>query len=318
MELTARLAPVVFAELYQELQSSCATQMADRLADIDRDLDWLSLTIQRYEALWAYRLTLPDPQERYQPLDADHAALAAWIAAGLRGYGPSNEINQAVQQAVRDRTASDPPELVRDHSRVALVAWSLGQVVGDYDRSLPVVFCEPLADRSVQLAYEGLVQHVVGLPEVDEWPEMLGSAVLWRACGLADGLRPQKGGRSNLEASVNELIAGMRRYVSSTVLLQWAKEWPEYTKVRNGFTHVAGENGAYSFADVASRMRNRSEVAPALTSATTFVGHSLAEELLDSPLARWRAVVDNLEWELQAYEDFAPGGSDSWTSPHSG
>lgn len=228
----------------------------------------------------------------------------------LRGYGPSNEISQAVQQAVRDRTAGDPPEVVRDHSRVALVAWSLGQVVGEYDRSLPVVFCEPLADRSVQLAYEGLVRHVVGLPEVDEWPEMLGSAVLWRACGLADGLRPQSG-RSNLEASVNALIAEMRRYVSPAVLNQWAKEWREYKNVRNGFTHVTGENGAYCFADVALRMRNRTEVALALTSATTFVGHSVANELLDSPPPRWQAVADSLEWELQSYEDFAPdtGGS---------
>ena len=308
MELTTQLAPVVFAELYQELHRSCATQLADRLAEIDRDLEWLTLTIQRYEALWAYRLTLPDPQERYQPLNADHAALAAWIAAGLRGHGPSNEVSQAVQQAIRDRTADDPPELVRAHSRVALVAWGLGQVVGNYDRSFPVAFCEPLADRSVQLAYEGLVRHVVGLPEMDEWPEMLGSAVLWRACGLADGLRPQAG-RSNLEASVNALIAGMRRYVSPTVLDQWGREWREYKNVRNGFTHVAGENGTYSFADVASRMRNRNEIAIALTSATTFVGHSLTEELLDSPTARWQAMADNLEWELQAYEDFAPAGS---------
>jgi hypothetical protein len=305
VELTVRLAPVVFAELYRELRHSCATHLQERLSDIDRDLEWLDATIRRYDALWAYRLTLTDPQERYQPLETDHADLAAWIAAGLRGYGPSNEISQAVQHAIRDRTAGDSPELVKNHGRVALVAWSLGQVVGDYDRSLPVVFCEPFTDRSVQLAYEGLVRHVVELPEVDEWPEMLGSAVLWRACGLADGLRPQSG-RSNLEASVNALIAGMRRYVSPTLLDQWAKEWSEYKNVRNGFTHVAGENGAYSFADVASRMRNRAEVALALTSATTFVGHSLAEELLDSPTARWQAVADTLEGELQWYEDLAP------------
>ena len=82
--------------------------------------------------------------------------------------------------------------------------------------------------------------------------------------------------------------------------------WPEYKNVRNGFMHVAGENGAYSFADVASRMRNRTEVALALTSATTFVGHSLATELLDSPPARWQAVATSLEWELRSYEDFAP------------
>ncbi len=67
--------------------------------------------------------------------------------------------------------------------------------------------------------------------------------MLWRACGLADGLRPQSG-RSNLEASVNALIAEMRRYVSPALRDQWAKEWPQYRNVRNGFTHVAGENGA--------------------------------------------------------------------------
>lgn len=305
MELTVRLAPVAFAELYRELRRSCATYLDDRLADIDRDLEWLDATIRRYDALWAYRLTLTDPKDRYQPLDTDHATLAAWITACQRGHGPSNEISQTVQHAIRDRTAGDPPELVKDHSRVTLVAWSLGQVVGDYDRALPVVFCEPLADHNVQLAYEGLVRHVVELPEVDEWPEMLGSAVLWRVCGLADGLRPQPG-RSNLEASVNDLIAGMRRYVSPAVLARWVQEWREYKDVRNGFTHVTGENGVYCFADLASRMRNRTEVEIALTSATTFIGHNIAGELIDSPTAGWRAKADSLDWELQSYEDLAP------------
>lgn len=305
MELTVELVPVVLAELYRELQRSCRTQLEDRLGEIDRDLDWMDSTITQYDAMWAYRVGQPDLDERYRPLSADHAALAAWIAAGLRGVGPSNEISQAVQQTIRDKTKADPPALVRSRTRVALIAWSLGQVTGEYDRSLPVVFCEPLADRSVQLAYEGLVQHVAALPEVDQWPEMLGSAVLWRACGLADGLRPQPG-RSNLAASVNALLAEMRRYVSAAVLSQWGREWPGYQDVRNGFTHVAGENGKLCFEQVQSRMRTRDDVSLALTSATHFVGHSLASELLDSPPARWDAVASSLEYELQAYEDLAP------------
>jgi hypothetical protein len=305
VELTVQLVPVVFAELYREFQRSCRPQLEDRLAEIGRDLDWMSSVIDQYEAMWAYRLGQPDLDERYRALDADHAALAAWLAAGLRGVGSSNEISQAVQQTIRDRTKVDPPVLVRSRTRVTLVAWSLGQVIGEYDRSLPVVFCEPLSDRSVQLAYEGLVQHVAALPEVDRWPEMLGSAVLWRACGLADGLRPQPG-RSNLAASVNALLAEMRRYVSAAVLAQWGREWPGYQDVRNGFTHVTSENGKLCFEQVQSRMRTRDDVSLALTSATHFVGHSVASELLDSPRARWEAVAATLEYELQAYEDLAP------------
>lgn len=307
MDMRVRLVPIVLAELYRELGRSCAKQLDDRLADIDRDIDWLDSIVRGYDAFWAFRLDLDNPQDMYEPIDTSHAALAAWIAAGLRGHGPSNEISQTVQRAVRGRTAGHEPALVSAYSRIELVAWSLGQVVGDYDRSLPVVFCEPLGDRSVQLAYEGLVGHVVGLPE-DDWPEMLGSAVLWRACGIADGLRPQSP-KSNLEASVNSLIAEMRRYVSTTVLEKWSKDWREYKDVRNGFTHVSGENGAYSFADVASRMRNRDEVHLALTSATAFVGHSLANELFDSPVARWRAIAEDLEPELEMYEDLASATS---------
>lgn len=305
MDLTVQLVPVVFAELYQEFQRSCRRQLEDRLAEIGRDLDWIDRTISQYEAMWEYRLAQPDPEERYHALDAEHAALAAWVAAGLRGVGPSNEISQSLQQTIRDRTKADPPVLVRSRTRVVLVAWSFGQVIGEYDRSLPVVFCEPLADRSVQLAYEGLVQHVAALPEVDQWPEMLGSAVLWRACGLADGLRPQPI-RSNLAASVGALLGEMKRYVSAAVLAQWGREWPAYQDVRNGFTHVTGENGKLCFEQVHSRMRTRDDVSLALTSATHFVGYSLAAELLDSPAARWDAVATTLEYELQAYEDMAP------------
>lgn len=304
MDLTVRLAPVVFAELYREFKRSCRRQLEDRLAEIGRDLDWLDGTILQYEAMWAYRLAQPDPEERYRALEVDHAALAAWVAAGLRGVGPSNEISQSLQQTIRDRTKADPQLLVRGCTRVVLVAWSLGQVIAEYDRSLPVVFCEPLADRSVQLAYEGLVQHVAALPEVDQWPEILGSAVLWRACGLADGLRPQPV-RSNLTASVSALLGEMKRYVSDAVLAQWRREWPGYQDVRNGFTHVTGENGKLCFEQVQSRMRTRDDVSLALTSATHFVGHSLAGELLDSPPARWNAVATTLEYELQAYEDLA-------------
>jgi hypothetical protein len=275
----------------------------DRLAEIDRDRDWLEATIDRYEGMWQYRQQLPSADERFEPLTPDHSALAAWITAGIRGFGRCLEVIQAVQRAIRDRTADGPPGILAATTRATIVAWGLGRIVGDYDRTLPVVFCEPPSDISVRLAYDGLVSHVLALPEVDEWPEMLGSSILWRACGLADGLRPQTP-NPNVEASLNALIAEIRPVVEPTVVSQWASDWRDYKDMRNGFTHVvAGDRGRYCFADLADKMRSRSEVAVALTSITNFVGHTVALQLQDDEPARWKVAADGLDWELEAFAD---------------
>lgn len=304
MDLTPQLVPVVFAELYRELRRTCASQLEDRLSEIDRDLDWIDTTIVRYDSMWNYRDGQP-VEERFKPVSVEHAQLAAWITAGLRGHGSCLAPAQEIQMRIQARLAGAPRNLVQDHARVTIVAWGLGQVLGDYDRALPAIFCVPLADDSVQLAYEGLAKHLLDMPMDDDWPEMLGSSILWRACGLADGLRPQTP-RLNLEASVNQLVAEMRPIVDQALLRTWTREWTDYRHVRDGFTHVvAGERGRYCFADVAPKMRCRDDVAVALASVTNFVGHQIALQLQDEVPTPWKVMADSLGWELDMWGDMA-------------
>jgi len=286
------------------LRTSCVRELETRLALVNVDLDWLDEIIRGYERMWDWRLRYSDAEEdAFAPAGVNHDRIAAWIVAGLRGFGPSDVVSNDAEVATRRALAAveAPAETKKRNTRPAIVAWGLGQVVGSYDRTLPVAFLQPISDPSVQLAYQGLVAHVLGLPVGSRtWPEMLGSAVLWRACGLADGLRPQPG-KLNVEASVNQLLAEMRNLLPSTVLRRWAAEWPEFKHVRDGLTHlVAGERGRYCFADVAAKMQSAADVSLALTSATAFIGHQLATELFEEDPAAIH--LSDIEYELQAYE----------------
>ena len=169
---------------------------------------------------------------------------------------------------------------------------------------MPVAFFVQPADDSVALVADGLVQHVLGLPDGDgEWPEMLGSSILWRACGIADGLRPQTP-RLNLAASVEGLIHEMRPVVQPMIADEWRREWGAYKDIRDAFTHVAaGERGLFCFADVATRMRDQEDVRIALTSVTHFVGHQVALELVDQDPAMAEVAARNVEFELEMYDD---------------
>lgn len=304
MELGTGLAPIALAELYRTLRTSCARELEPRLALVDVDFDWLDEVIRGYERMWKWRLRYLDAiDDAFAPAGVSHDRIAAWVVAGLRAFGPSDVISSEAEIATRRALADvEAPQAIKEgNTRPAIVAWGLGQVVGGYDRALPVAFLQPVADISVQLAYEGLVHHVLGLPVGGgTWPEMLGSAVLWRACGLADGLRPQPG-RLNVEASVNQLLAEMRDQVPLTVWRRWLSEWPEFKHIRDGLTHLAvGERGRYCFADVATRMQSAADVSLALTSATAFVGHQLALELSEEDPATIH--LSDIEYELQAYE----------------
>ncbi|MGY1679883.1 hypothetical protein [Geodermatophilus sp. SYSU D01176] len=309
MGLAPGFVPIVYAEIYRGLRARCQRQLEDRLDALGRDLDWLQVTIDRYQRMWDLRIEQAFPTDAlFEPAGDEHTFLAAWIAAGLRGAGPCIELETEILERIRPKVGAHgaPHRLVDRVSRPALVAWALGQVVGDYDRTLPVAFSVEPSNPNVRLAYDGLVQHVMDLPSGDgEWPEMLGSSILWRACGLADGLHPQPGAL-NLLTSVGHLIRDMRSVVPPTTLERWRREWQEFKGIRDGFTHVtAGERGQYGFAEVATRMRSQDDVRTALSSATHFVGHQIALDLSDEDPRAVEGALRTVEYELDAYEDIA-------------
>ena len=95
------------------------------------------------------------------------------MASSARGTGPNLPAWQAIQDRIRPLVGGHeaPFDLVAQTTRPTFAAWGLRQVVGDYDRTLPVAFFVRPADESVALAYDGLVRHVLRLPDGDgEWP----------------------------------------------------------------------------------------------------------------------------------------------------
>jgi len=108
----------------------------------------------------------------------------------------------------------------------------------------------------------------------------------WRIAGIADGLRPQP--TRNLEASINALMAEVRSLIPGPLWTALLREWTDFRRMRNGFTHVAKAEGGYGFSQVSERARKAEEVRLFLSGVTHFVCNEVSQVLAtsDSPLGR--------------------------------
>jgi hypothetical protein len=232
-----------------------------------------------------------------------HAQLATWFTAPLRVLGPSTEFTGELVRSVVEAAGRDLPAMGRspESLRVSLVAWTVGQVCGDLDRAVPVVPAEMPDDYDVSLAYRGLLEHVADLPnsESEQWPEMIGSAILWRIAGIAEGLRPQP--KPHLEASLNALMAEVRDLMPGPLRTDLLREWIDFRKMRNGFTHVAKAEDGYGFAEISERAHKAGDVRVFVSGMTHFVCNEVSQRLAtsDSLLGRDRMaeeVMDEMAW----------------------
>ena len=129
---------------------------------------------------------------------------------------------------------------------------------------------------------------------------MLGSAILWRVAGLADGLRPQE--LPNVRRSLGLLMHDLSPVIPRQQLDRLNHGWEEFVNARNSFTHVNAQDGS-GFADFANRMRSASEVREYVRAATYFMCNEIATRLANSDglLGRDGMLVDCLaqfEWLL--------------------
>ncbi len=213
MDLSCSLSPLVYGELYHRLLTDAEKRdsIEQRLDMLDRDFEWLAELKRLYQMYWRWQINnqaCGDPAN-LTGLTPRHAQLAAWFTAPLRVLGPSAEFTAQLVRSVVEAAAYDFPNIGRSPQpfRVSLVAWTVGQVCGDLDRAVPVIPAEMPDDNDVALAYRGLLEHIAALPnsETEQWPEMVGSAILWRIAGITEGLRPQP--KPYLQASLNALMA---------------------------------------------------------------------------------------------------------------
>lgn len=281
MALSCQLPPPVFEKLYESLRDAPYPELLrTRLGLIGRDDSWLQEMSEGYRRIWEYRKAyLPD--ELFAGMDGVHSELACWLTAVLPGS--SSEFSRALNGAVRavyEQAEMEGHALPATLPRVAVVAWVLGSVPGNYDRELPVVFAIDPPDSNVQPAYDGLAQHLVDIAEVSEpWAEVATSAVFWRCAGIAEGLAPQV--QPNLESSLNHLMATVRDRVADTQWRAWAAYWIPFRKTRNALTHLTGQPNPPAFADVYHLATGREHVRDSLNGATLFVANSIRLTLTD-------------------------------------
>lgn len=305
MELRCELSPLVYAVLYQKLAADTNRHRRDlieeRLNDIGWEADWLGEAATAYEAKWQEQIK---DAASLSGLPTDHAELATWLLAALRSTGPSSDFGSELRAAVNERALHEitpSPAEVPPHCRPELAGWTLGMVIGGIDWGLPLILAVPVEDPNVQAAYEGLVEYVLHLEHVAEpWPEMVGSATLWRGSGLAEALKPGERAASAIEGLLNEA----RKAFPDHQRRDLQRHFQDFIEARNALTHVIDNPRRRNFVHFKDKARGwESHAQRTVLGVTNFVGLQVSEEMLNSARGTaWaRKWTNEMEWDLKIY-----------------
>lgn len=307
MELKCELSPLVFAVLYRTLADDKAHQdlLAERLAEVGWEPEWLAEAAERYEKTWQGQLKQATTPDDLIGLSEANALLASWIMAALRTTGASYDFGDELRSGVTARALKEIPTVPADLPSQwcpEVVGWTLGMVVGTVDRHLPVAPALLPADPNVRAAYEGLVEHVLHLGKTPTpWPEILGTSTYWRGTGLAEGLKPEaKDGKD----AIKQLIFECRYAVPDHLGRRLSQHFEHFAETRNTLSHVADMPGRRRFVDVKERARDWSQIYLTVLGITQFLGLQVSAELLESASRAVRSETwDDLQWELSAYAE---------------
>ena len=256
MELTCDLAPLSYVALYQALTSETSWRKAadERLEEFG-GIDLLRELQTGYQALWDLQIKQSNGDVgQLWTVDTRHAMLATWVLAGLRRLRrPSEELSARTRSIVDEEVLKcfghvRYPDLIRP----IVLAWTLGQVRGRLDARVPAVPAIAPFDPDVALAYSGLVAHLLDLQEVRQpWPEVAGSANLWRTAGIIDGIKTHPG--ANLMAAIKEAMKQLSDVTTEAFRHELEEQWADFKDARNALTHISGNRVGYRFREVIER-----------------------------------------------------------------
>lgn len=208
-----------------------------------------------YRALWDLQVgQSADDLGQLWPVDTKHAVLATWILAGLRRLRrPSEELSTRVRTIVDEEVLKcfgrvTYPDLLRP----IVLAWTLGQVRGHLDARVPVVPAIAPFDSDVALAYSGLITHLLNLQDARQpWPEVAGSANLWRTAGIIDGLKAHP--QDNLMDAIKEAMKQLLDVTTEAFRRELENQWEDFKNARNALTHISKGRDGYRFREVIER-----------------------------------------------------------------
>ncbi|WP_448072470.1 hypothetical protein [Georgenia yuyongxinii] len=298
---------MVFSELYRALAArpKDAALLNDRLCQVGLDVAWFAEAADSYEAKWDETRSQPAPFA----LEPDHTLLAGWILAGMRRTGPSHDVSDELLKRMRARAAERPCGITNPLPaalNVRVVAWTLGQVVGDIDRDLPFVPVRPPRDPHVAAAYGGLVEYCLQLKAVirEPWPELIGTATFVRGLGLAEALKPDVGSYKEGKArpALKALIQEARLVLPELEFNKLQRHFlvNDFVSTRNTLSHVAPDPDKPTFVDLVDVARTWDDVAPTVSGVTQFVCQQISNELHGSREVD-PSLWDRIRWDLEVY-----------------
>jgi hypothetical protein len=187
-----------------------------------------------------------------------------------------------------------------DAFQPTVLAWTLGQVRGRLDASLPAIPAIAVPDPDVALAYTGLIVHLLDLQSIRQpWPEVASSATLWRSAGIIDGLKAQRGYR--LWPAIEEAMQQATDIIPPLVASLLSAHWEEFQKFRNGLTHIWKRSDEYAFRNLAARVGEWRDIELSIRGITYFVFSEVSLSVLEDADFGADRLLDEVFQELSNY-----------------
>jgi len=306
MELTCELSPLVYQALYRTIanQTDVRSAAVARVEQAGGARDTLQDLSHGYQALWQFEVdqALGDPSQLWA-MDESHARLATWVLAFLRHRlkRPSEEFSAQVRSIVANEMQKRFRSMTRlEMLQPTVLAWTLGQVRGRLDASLPAIPAIAVPDPDVALAYTGLVVHLLDLQGVGRpWPEVASSATVWRSAGIIDGLNTQKS--RLLRPAIEEAMRQATDVIPPAVASRLWDHWADFQKIRNGLTHVWKISNEYSFRDLVARVGEWGDIVLFVRGITYFVFSEVSNSIFEDADFGADRLLDDVLQELSSY-----------------
>lgn len=214
-------------------------------------LESLGLSVDDISRLATWHLDEFDRNVQYGLLAASEQVVGNyvllflnWLLSPLRTFTSSEEFGASVNFAIKTSWAEAfgglSADVVRDQE-VALTAWSLGKSIWTNGRPFPAVFAMNVLNQEINLAYHGLLEHLLPMEKAfngteTESPEIARTAILWRLTALFEALANTEGpGRAIDQMIIKSRKVWPDRFRNDETI--WKKK---VIDVRNAFSHIVG------------------------------------------------------------------------------
>lgn len=179
-----------------------------------------------------------------------------WLIAPLRTYSDSVAFETQVNYAIKKTWLEDVGDLsesVVKNQEITINAWSLGKPLWKNGRSYPAMLQVGVLGSEINLAYSGLIEHLLGqescfLASSPDVSEIARTSIAWRFTAMFEAL-------ANTDLGPRRSIEHIVQRASKSIPEHFRKNSPrwneEVVKVRHAFSHIVGSLKAnYEVPDV--------------------------------------------------------------------